>query len=53
MLAVQNGVLIWTGTYNLQTSTNVSGPYVNVSGAASPYTNSNSGSPLQFFRWSQ
>lgn len=37
------------GTAKLQSSTNVAGPYVDVSGAASPYIVP-SGSPQQFFR---
>jgi len=47
-LAGGNLVISWpTGT--LQSSTNVSGPYSNVSGATSPYTNTVSGAML-FFR---
>lgn len=43
-----NVVISWpTGT--LQSSTNVSGPYINVGGAASPYTNSVNGGQ-KFFR---
>jgi hypothetical protein len=41
-------VLSWPGG-TLQASTNVSGPFVNVAGATSPYTNSLSGNQ-QFFR---
>jgi hypothetical protein len=32
--------LSWSGSYELFTATNVAGPYVRVSGATSPYTNS-------------
>ena len=44
-----NIVITWpTGT--LQSSTNVIGPYVNVSGATSPYTNSVVGTTQRFYR---
>jgi hypothetical protein len=33
-------VLSWTGDYQLRTATNIAGPFVNVVGATSPYTNS-------------
>ncbi len=33
-------VMKWIGTYTLQSATDVIGPYSNVSGATSPYTNS-------------
>jgi hypothetical protein len=43
-------VLSWTNAaFNLQSSTNVAGPYSNVDGASSPYTNSLS-APAMFFR---
>ncbi len=45
----QNGILSWTGSYILQWATNVSGPYFDVQGATSPYTN-NTPLPRQFFR---
>lgn len=41
-------VLSWSGNYELLSATNVTGPYVPVSGASSPYTNSFS-QPHQFF----
>jgi len=45
-----NMILDWTdGSFNLQSSTNVAGPYVSVSGATSPYTNSTSTGTM-FFR---
>jgi hypothetical protein len=44
-----NIVVSWpAGT--LQSATNVSGPYTNVGGATSPYTNSVSGSSQRFYR---
>jgi len=46
----RNGVLNWSGAYTLQRATNVAGPYVNLTGAASPYTNSTPSSPQLFFR---
>jgi hypothetical protein len=45
-------VLIWDGASHLQTSTNVTGPYSDLTGAASPYTNRFSGS-RRFFRLRQ
>jgi hypothetical protein len=33
-------VLSWTGSFTLMSATNVTGPYVDVPGATSPYTNS-------------
>lgn len=43
-------VMAWTnGVFSLQSSTNVDGPYVDVSGASSPYTNTSSSSQM-FFR---
>ena len=44
-----DGVLSWNGNYILQSSTNVDGPYLDISNAVSPYTN---GFSLQqeFFR---
>ena len=44
-----NGVLSWSGTYTLQRATNVVGPYVNLNGQGSPYTNFTT-LPQQFFR---
>lgn len=34
-----NLVLTWSGSFTLMSATNVAGPYVDVSGASSPYTN--------------
>ena len=52
LTAVKSGtnvVVSWlAGT--LQSSTNVSGPYLNVGGASSPYTNSASVSSQLFYR---
>jgi hypothetical protein len=46
-------VLTWTDpTFSLQSATNVAGPFSNVTGATSPYTNSPTGSQL-FFRLKQ
>ncbi len=44
------GVISWSGAYVLQSATNVAGPYFDVPGATSPYTNSSSGLPSEFFR---
>lgn len=44
-----NLVFTWSAAATLQTATNVSGPYLDLSGAASPYTNNLSGS-RRFFR---
>lgn len=41
-------VLSWTGDYQLLTSTNVTGPYVEISGATPPFTNEFIG-PQRFF----
>lgn len=43
-------VISWGGQPTLQTSTNASGPYMDVSNATSPYTNISSQSPIRFFR---
>jgi cellulose 1,4-beta-cellobiosidase len=45
------GVLTWSGAYKLQSASNVPGPYMEISGATSPYTNDLS-LPQQFFRLS-
>jgi hypothetical protein len=45
-----NFVLTWPTGWTLQSSTNVSGPYGEVSGAISPYTNNVTLAPLRFFR---
>jgi hypothetical protein len=44
-----NLVLTWNGPNALQAATNVVGPYLDVTNAASPYTNS-MGAPQEFFR---
>jgi hypothetical protein len=43
-------VMSWAGQPTLQTSTNVTGPYVDLTNASSPYTNSSSQGPYRFFR---
>lgn len=43
-------VMSWTGSFILQSATNVTGPYADVPGAANPFTNSNNALPQQFFR---
>ncbi|HVV01450.1 MAG TPA: hypothetical protein VHH88_08815 [Verrucomicrobiae bacterium] len=50
-LAAEPGelVLTWSGSFELYTSKNVSGPYIEISGASSPYTNTFS-DPQRFFR---
>jgi hypothetical protein len=47
-----NGLILsWPGTYVLQSSTNVSGPYADVTDSnGSPFTNSLSAGGQQFFR---
>lgn len=47
-----NGLVIaWPdSSYTLQAATNVTGPWTNVVGASSPYTNSFAGGPQEFFR---
>ncbi len=45
-------VLSWMGDYQLLTSTNVTGPYVEVSGATTPFTNEFIG-PQRFFLLSE
>ncbi len=46
----QNGVLTWSGNYILQSASNVSGPFEDISGAISPFTNNQGVLPQQFFR---
>jgi len=48
-----NLVLTWPAGWTLQSATNVVGPYNDVSGATSPYTNDMTLKPLQFFRLRQ
>jgi len=43
-------ILNWSGAFVLQSATNVTGMYLDVSGAASPYTNSMVSDPARFFR---
>jgi len=45
-----SAVLTWSGTYTLQSATNVAGPYLDITNAASPYTNDTSTQPQLFFR---
>ena len=45
-------ILNWSGSFFLQSATNVTGPYTDVSGATAPYTNSTSGAQ-KFFRLRQ
>jgi hypothetical protein len=50
---VQNGdqvILAWTGLWALQSATSAGGPYADVPGAASPFTNLISAAHQQFFR---
>jgi hypothetical protein len=42
-------VITWPGMFTLQAATNILGPFVDVTNAASPYTNSMN-LPMQFFR---
>jgi hypothetical protein len=47
----KQAIISWAPTNGvLQSSTNVTGPYSDIDGSASPYTNSFSGAPQQFFR---
>jgi hypothetical protein len=43
-------ILNWSGAFVLQSATNVTGMYLDVSGATSPYTNSMVSDPARFFR---
>jgi hypothetical protein len=45
-----NFVLSWSADFTLQTATNVSGPYENLTGAISPYTNFSPSIPERYFR---
>ncbi len=46
-----NAVLAWASpAFYLQSATNVAGPYIHISGAASPFTNGITSAPVQFFR---
>lgn len=42
----------WSGPFNLQSATNVVGPYLAIPGTTSPYTNSLTGDKQRFFRLS-
>jgi len=48
-----NFVLSWTGSFSLQSATNVTGTYTNIPSATSPYTNNINSAPKKFFRLSQ
>jgi hypothetical protein len=51
--ARQNGselILDWAGAWVLQVATNVGGPYADLPGASSPFTNQTGGLPAEFFR---
>jgi hypothetical protein len=48
-----NLVLTWPTGFTLQSATNVVGPYSDVAGATSPYTNNVTVRPQQFFRLRQ
>ncbi len=43
-------ILTWSGPYTLQSATNVTGPYFDLSVAASPYTNLIGSEPRRYFR---
>jgi PA14 domain len=46
-----NFILNWAGSYTLQSSTNVEGPYIDITSSAVSYTNNvTTGSPKMFFR---
>jgi hypothetical protein len=42
--------LTWPGSFILQSAPNVTGPYTDLPGAVSPYTQNTAGSPPKFFR---
>jgi hypothetical protein len=46
-------ILNWSGSFFLQSSTNVTGTYTDVTNATAPYTNSTSGAQQKFFRLRQ
>jgi len=48
-----NLVLTWPSGWSLQSSTNVIGPYFDISGATSPYSYNTTLAPRQFFRLHQ
>ena len=43
-------ILNWSGPWALQSATNANGPYADIPGAASPFTNLMSAAPKEFFR---
>ena len=45
-----NVILSWSGAFFLQSSTNVTGTFTNISGATSPYTNAISPETQRYFR---
>jgi hypothetical protein len=46
-----NQVFNWVGSYHLQSATNVTGPYVDVTGVTvAPYTNNVNSAPQKFYR---
>ena len=45
-----SGVLSWGGAFTLQAATNVAGPYLDLTNAVSPYTNTDNTLPQEFFR---
>ena len=50
---VRNGaavILTWTNTFTLQSATNVTGPYIDVNGAASGYSENTGSTAQKFFR---
>ena len=48
--AGRNVVITWTGSHVLQSALSATGPYRDVTGASSPYTNSPPLARAQFFR---
>ncbi len=48
-----NLILSWSGAFNLQSATNVTGTYTNIPSASSPYTNNMTTAPRMFFRLAQ
>jgi hypothetical protein len=49
-LAGQEAVLTWAGNFTLQSATEAGGPYFDLPGARSPYTNALGVEPQRFFR---
>ncbi|HXI68911.1 MAG TPA: hypothetical protein VNN22_00990 [Verrucomicrobiae bacterium] len=46
-------ILQWNNGFTLQTATNMAGPYADLTGATSVYTNQFSNSPRRYFRLRQ